>query len=79
MENIIEGMHLVKASKWKYDPHSVIYNMRKDIHKEAHKHEPNPELEKVENQDTYEQVEAILYLSSSKPEHTYAIGNTPAP
>jgi hypothetical protein len=42
VDKILAGMHMPKASRWKYDPHNIIYNlMRNDSDREAHKHEPN--------------------------------------
>lgn len=49
VEKMMEDIHFPKASKWHYDPHNVIYNLRKDQEREAHKHVPNIDMERVAN------------------------------
>lgn len=57
---MLAGMHFPRANKWRYDPHNIIYNLRKDQDRENYNHEPNVELERVPNMQTWEEVQAIL-------------------
>lgn len=57
---MISGMYFPRAIKWRYDPHNIIYNLRKYQDREIHKNVPNVEMERVINMQTWDEVQVVL-------------------
>ena len=53
---------LLEAKAWKYDPHHVISYLRISTKFFPYLHNPNLEMERLENINSWEEVQQILQL-----------------
>jgi hypothetical protein len=80
VEGLLGEMNFRKGHKENYDPHHVVYEKRKHLRSAPYQHQPNPILDKIENQESREEVKPFLVIpkqTGEQEENPPSIMQTP--
>jgi hypothetical protein len=75
-EKLLQEMGFQQGEVWTYDPHLIITNKRTKMGTIPYGHHSKPQLEPLENQDSWEDVQRILQIQiqdSVHPSHSLVI------
>jgi hypothetical protein len=60
VQRMLDALDLNHGKPWKYDPHQIISKRRIQLGLGPYLHQPNPELEKLANMDSWGQVSDLM-------------------